>query len=347
VRGVKFRGSLQRAVRAPNIVELFTPAVDDLFGEDPCVGAIPKATLAQCGNTGVTGSQYGHLAAQPEEAFAGYNSIVGGNLDLEPETTITKTAGLVLEPRVIPGLNATVDGWSIDLSGAVAQVGAQLTMDTCIATGEPKFCALIHRDSDGSLWLSPDGFIDDRFQNIGALKVRGVDVGVNYQRRLGKLGTANLSFLGSYTYRWIIDLGGLSEPFDCAGVYGVDCGIPTPRWRHKARLTWASPGGISVSVNWRYTGGMKLAPIPDYTPGPYTRELKAQSFFDATASVAVGHDYEFRLGVDNLFDREPPLVPGGDEGACEVFCNGNTYPQFYDPLGRFVFAGVTLELKPF
>jgi iron complex outermembrane receptor protein len=347
VRGLRFRASLQRAVRAPNIVELFTPAVDDAFDNDPCAGINPQATLAQCQNTGVTPAQYGHVVRQPAAAFVGYNSIVGGNPELKPETARTRTIGLVLEPRFLPGFNATIDWWDIDLKGAIAQVGAQLTMDSCIATADPAFCGRIHRDSDGSLWLTPDGYIDDRNFNIGAFKVRGVDVGVNYRRPLGSLGSAEIGFLGTYYDKWVIEPGGLAEPFDCVGLYGVDCGIPQPRWRHKARLTWTTRSDISLSASWRYTGSMKLAPIPDYTPGPYTKVLKAQSYFDLSAIARIGKDYALRLGVNNILDREPPLVPAGGEGACEGGCNGNTYPQWYDPLGRFIFVGVTMNFKPF
>lgn len=344
VRGLKFRGSVQRAVRAPNVVELFTPTVPDGFGTDPCASDVPTATLQQCEKTGVTAAQYGHIVELPPTAFQGYNSIIGGNADLRPEIATTKTAGVVLQPRFLPGFNASADWWDIDLEGAVGEVGAQLTMDSCIATGDPTFCNRIHRDSDGSLWLSPDGYVDDRNFNIAALKVRGVDVGVDYQRGLGSLGSANLSFLGTYYSRWIIDVGGLATPFDCAGLFGGDCGIPQPRWRHKARLTWTSRSDISLSLAWRYTGAMKLAPIPDYTPGPYTKRLPAQSFFDLSASARIGHAYEARFGINNLFDREPPLVPSGD-GACGSYeCNGNTYPQWYDPLGRFIFVGVTVNL---
>jgi iron complex outermembrane recepter protein len=346
VRGVRFRASLQRAVRAPNIVELFTPVVEDGFDNDPCVGTSPEATLEQCQRTGVTSAQYGHLVEQPPAAFVGYNSIIGGNPELEPETATTKTIGLVLEPRFFPGFNATVDWWDIHLDGAIGQVGAQLTMDTCISTGDPKFCALIHRDSDGSLWLTPQGYVDDRIINIAAFEVRGVDVGVNYDRPLGSLGSANLNFLGTYNYRWTIVPGGLAETFDCAGLYGADCGIPTPKWKHKARATWTIRSNISLSIGWRYTSGMKLAPIPDYEPGPYSKRLPAESFFDLSALAHVGKGYTLRLGVNNVFDKEPPLVPNG-ELACEVGCNGNTYPQWYDPLGRYIFAGVTFNLKPY
>jgi iron complex outermembrane receptor protein len=346
VRGLRLRASLQRAVRAPNIIELFTPVVDDAFGNDPCSGITPQATLAQCQNTGVTAAQYGHIVRQPASAFVGYNSIIGGNTELQPETARTKTIGLVLEPRFLPGLNATVDWWDIDLKGAVTQVGAQLTMDTCIATADPTFCGRIHRDADGSLWLTPDGYIDDRNFNIGAFKVRGIDIGVNYHRGLGALGSANVGFLGTDYDKWVIEPGGLAEPFDCAGLFGADCGIPQPRWRHKARLTWTTRSDISLSASWRYMGSMKLAPIPDYTPGPYSKVLKAQSYFDLSATARIDQGYEFRLGVNNIFDREPPLVPSG-EGACEVGCNGNTYPQWYDPLGRFIFVAATVNFRPF
>ena len=349
VRGVRLRGSLQRAVRAPNIIELFTPVVQGGFGDDPCAGPEPEATLAECAPTGVTEAQYGHIAKLPTDVFQGYNSKIGGNPELQPETSTTKTIGVVLEPRFLLGLSATVDWWDINLDGAISPIGADLIMATCIATADPFFCTRIHRDSTGSLWLTPQGFVDDRAVNIGAFKVRGVDVGLNYYRRLGKLGSINANMVGSYTSKWIIDPGGLAEAFDCAGLYGVDCSIPTPRWRHKARLTWTSRNGISVSSDWRYTASMKLAPIPipGYVPGPFSRKLKAESFFDLSAVAQVGKGYEFRLGVNNIFDSEPPIIAAQGEGACGGGCNGNTYPQWYDPLGRYIFAGFSIYFDPF
>lgn len=52
---IRFRGGYNRAVRAPNIVELFTPQAVGLSGTtDPCAGDQPEATLEQCALTGVT-----------------------------------------------------------------------------------------------------------------------------------------------------------------------------------------------------------------------------------------------------------------------------------------------------
>ncbi len=348
VRGLRFRGSLQRAVRAPNIVELFSPPISSGFRTDPCAGPTPQATQAQCAATGVSAAQYGKIFRIPgaEDSFQSYNAIVGGNPQLEPEKATTRTLGVVLEPRFLPGLNATVDWWDIDLNGAIQQIDAQIIVDTCIASADPLFCRRINRDADGSLFLSPQGFVDDRLANIGSVKVRGIDVGVNYNRELGQIGSASVGFLGSYLDRFIVDNGGLSTPQDCAGKYGFLCGSPTPRWRHKARLTWEGQQGVALSFHWRHIGRMSVKPIPGLPPpGPLSARLPAQNYFDLSALVRFQRKLVLRFGVNNIFDREPPLVPFGEGGGSgSGNYNGNTYPQWYDPLGRFFFAGFTFNL---
>ena len=76
-------------------------------------------------------------------------------------------------------------------------------------------------------------------------------------------------------------------------------------------------------------------------------KIDAQNFFDLTALFHVQRSYVLRLGVRNIFDREPPIIASGIGGACGgAACNGNTFAQLYDPLGRYIFAGVTFNLKP-
>ena len=343
VRGLRFRASQQRAVRAPNVVELFYPPFTDGFFLDPCVGTTPDATLEQCQRTGVTPDQYGHIIGVPEETFFAYNALAGGNPELKPEVAKTRTLGMVLEPRFLPGFNATIDWWDIRLDGAVSYVFGDLIVDTCAQTGDPLFCERIHRGPNGTLWLSPQGFVDTKLFNIGGVRVSGIDVGARYRRTIGKLGSATLDVLGSYLRKSTIDNGGFAEPIECAGLFGGLCTQPTPRWRHKARLTWEPRDGISLSVNWRYFSKLRVNTPPGFPPpGPLSR-IGSQSFFDLSALVPVTKRYTLRAGVNNVFDREPPLVPGGEAGCFDISCNGNTYPQWYDPLGRYVFAGVTLN----
>ncbi|HET8750532.1 MAG TPA: TonB-dependent receptor, partial [Sphingomicrobium sp.] len=123
--------------------------------------------------------------------------------------------------------------------------------------------------------------------------------------------------------------------------------VPTPKWRHKARLGWSPIKEATVSVQWRHSSAMGLAtkfiqPIVS----PLDERLPKADFFDLSSLFNITRDYALRLGVNNIFDKEPPRVVDG-EGACALGCNGNTYPQWYDPLGRYFFAGVTIKLKPY
>jgi outer membrane receptor protein involved in Fe transport len=81
---------------------------------------------------------------------------------------------------------------------------------------------------------------------------------------------------------------------------------------------------------------------------PGDERIGSQNYFDLTAVARISKRYEFRLGVRNIFDREPPIVTGRTDdlaGVCtSPTCNGNTFPQLYDPLGRYLFAGVTISL---
>jgi outer membrane receptor protein involved in Fe transport len=356
VRGIRFRASRQRAVRAPNIQELFAPTFPSFFDVDPCAGISPRATQQQCAATGVSAAQYGNIIANPLEDFGGYQSIVGGNTGLGPETAKTRAVGVVFEPRFLPAFNLTVDWYDISLKGAIQEIGAQTIMNTCIATADPRFCSRIHRDSTGSLWLTPAGFIDDTNANIGGLRVRGVDASASYTRDLGRFGSANVEIIGSRLIRSVVDNGGLSTLYDCAGLYGFPCTYPLPKWRHTARLTWRPHGAPAISLHWRYVGRTSLAALGPQFPelrndvSPLETRIRPQSYFDLTALMSVKRSYVLRFGVRNVFDRKPPLITSGNPacfGGAGPFCNGNTFPQLYDPLGRYIFAGVTVNFKPF
>lgn len=353
IPGIRLRASLQRAVRAPNIQELFAPVFPGGFDHDPCAGVTPTATPEQCANTGVSAAQYGHIVANPfGESIGGYNSIEGGNTSLGPETAKTRAIGIVLEPRFLPGFNATVDWYDIDIKGAVEVVGAQAIMDTCIATGDAQFCDRVHRDPNGSLWQTRQGFVDDTNANIGERTARGIDLSANYRRNLGRFGSADLEFLGSRLMKAITDNGGLSTPFDCAGLYGFPCAYPLPKWRHTARLTWEFRGGPGISLDWRHTGRVTLAALnPVFNElefvSPFEQRISAQDYFDLTALFRVQSHYVLRLGARNIFDRAPPIVTQGNPACASDpggLCNGNTFPQLYDPLGRYIFASVTVDV---
>ena len=244
--------------------------------------------------------------------------------------------------------NLTLDWWDIGLDGAIAQVGAQIDYEQLHRNRRSFFCSRIHRDPNGSLWLG-NGYVDDRQANIGSLRVRGVDIGADYSAPVGRWGSAHFEFHGSYVLRWITDKGGFSMPYDCVGLFGDPCGIQ-PRWKHVARATWDTPSRHSLSINWRHTSGVTLAALDpkfnltDSVSAANTR-LAAQDYFDLATRLRIRREVELRLGVNNIFDRQPPrVVRNTAAGVGPV--NGNTYPEWYDALGRYIFASATMNFRP-
>jgi len=349
IHDVKARASYNRAVRAPNVVELFGPQAVALGGTvDPCAGAVPTATLAQCQLTGVTAAQYGSIQPNPANQ---YNALFGGNPNLSPETADTYTLGVVLQPRFVPGFAVTVDYFKIGVRDLISPgIGFQTIMAQCLNAGQ--LCNLIHRvPGNGSLWLSPAGYIENTTLNVGALKTSGIDVNASYARRIGGLGSLNASFVGTYVQKLIFEpLPDGVGAYDCRGFFGATCGTPTPKWRHTLRIGFTMPNGLGISTRWRYFSSVRndtLSDDPDLngtgTPhsAPGNAKYNAMSFFDLALSARLGDRYNLRLGANNILDTAPPV--SGQEVTPLPFGTGNTFPQVYDALGRYLFAGVTVD----
>jgi len=359
VRDIRLRASYNRAVRAPNVVELFFPTNLGLAGVvDPCAGGAPAFTLAQCQLTGVTAAQYGNVPKNPANQ---YNGQFSGNPNLKPEKADTYTVGAVLQPRFIPGFAFTADYFHIKVKGLISPgLGFSNVLNFCGATGDTAVCGLINRDAAGSLWLDPSAFIELGTINIGGLTTSGVDLNASYAHKFGGLGTLNISAVGTYLKSLVTDTGLVSAPlgldgkYECRGFYGATCGTPSPKWRHKLRVGFTLPDGVGISGQWRYFGSVKndlLSSDPDMPGAPNSvapaptrpgdARLKAKSFFDLALTARIADKLNLRLGANNIFDTEPPVASGN--AVAPPFGNGNTYPQVYDALGRYMFAGVTVD----
>jgi iron complex outermembrane receptor protein len=361
ITDVRFRGSYNRAVRAPNIQELFAPQTVGLDGSvDPCAKEITAEDFG-CLAQGLV------IGQSPTPNPAGqYNGLIGGNPNLTPEKATTKTVGVVLQPRFIPRLAFTVDYWTIDLKDAIQGFGADAIVNNCVqhttATSVAPSCALIHRNPAGSLWLTPTGFVTDIPSNSGRIKTDGIDISSSYSHRLGGLGNLSANFIGTWLHKYEVNNGLEGGVYDCAGLYGPVCSgaivassAPMPKWRHKARIGLQIPNGIGVSLQWRHIGKVKAETLDDsetlhgdfnFDPGLH---IKAFNYFDLASTFTIGDHYGLRIGVNNLFDKQPPLVTSGNGGRggsnlCPTGpCNGNTYPGTWDALGRYIYAGATIN----
>ncbi|HEU4821689.1 MAG TPA: TonB-dependent receptor, partial [Qipengyuania sp.] len=265
-----------------------------------------------------------------------YNGLIGGNPNLVPEVADTYTGGVVLQPRFLPGFNASVDYFNIEVTGAIQGIGADTILEQCDRdSADPFFCGLVVRDASGSIWRTSNGYVIDLSQNIGRLQTSGIDAQANYTTDIGSLGRLGLSFLGTYLIELTTNPG-VGPDVECVGRAGNVCGTPNPEWRHQARASFDFPNGMGASLRWRY-----FDPVAVDGGNPGSSRFDAQNYFDLALSWEVGDNYNFRLGANNILDREPPVT--GSQACPAGFCNGNTFSQVYDALGRYIYAGVTLD----
>ena len=350
VRAYRLRGSYQSAIRHANVNELFQPQWQNLFGLsiDPCAskfddfGAVvapPKATAAQCARTGVTAAQYGTDLSSPAGQ---YNFFQGGNQDLTPEKAKTYTLGLVMNP--IRNLTASIDWYHVKVVDAIGSNPA-LILVNCLNSGTN--CNLVHRDSLGTLWADPlNGFVTALNTNLDKYETSGIDLAASYTMRAGDLGGFGLTGLVSWLDKW--KLG----QFDCAGLYGPVCsntGGPNPKWKSKVRGTWSTPWNVDLALTWRHISEVKFEgassdPLLSVVGTTFStnEKLGARDYFDIGAVWTINKTFSLRAGINNIFDKDPPIVGGGTSDP-SIFGNGNTFPGTYDTLGRLVFMNLVMK----
>ena len=325
-RPFRFRAGYNRAVRAPSVAELFSPQSLGLWsGVDPCAGASPVPSPAECARTGVTADQYGNISISPAGQ---YNALYGGNPDLDVETADTFTAGIVLD--MFDTMQFSVDWWQIEIEDTISNVFAETSLDECIA-GSDQLCANINRGVGGSLWLGKSGWVVSTQQNIGEQVWSGVDVAWAYT--LGDNWSFDL--IGTYSLeKKTTPLPDAPETaYDCAGVISPQC-YPNPDWRHTASATYDSTGFWALTARWRYLGAVDYNGTTDQIAD---KNLGAQNYIDLNAVFRFMDTHDVVIGVNNIMDEEPPLMGN------TLSANGNTIVGFYDSLGRYLYADVTLR----
>jgi outer membrane receptor protein involved in Fe transport len=345
VRDYKLRGTYQQAVRAPNIIELYTPQGLNLFNAsaDPCGGPNgATATLAGCVASGLDPSKYGSKGLT--NPAGQYNYLQGGNAKLNPEKAKTYTIGLVMTP--LPSLSATVDYWNIKLDNAIGTIPSDVALNSCVTSGA--FCNLIHRDPvSGSLWRGDNGYIIGTNINIASVSTDGIDVTLNYNQPIKDWGSVGVGLVGTWLNTFdTTQVPGLGS-YDCAGYYGAKCGTPLPEWRSKLRGTWNTPWyNTALALTWRYMSSVKIdaSSSNPLLAGSYAQsnaQLSSQNYIDLAASWMIDKNFTVYAGCNNIFDKNPPVLSSTIAGP--PYGNGNTYPQVYDALGRNLFISITAK----
>ncbi len=360
---LRFRGSFQRAVRAPNIVELFSPSFFSLWGgQDPCASTTtspPAFNAAQCANLGLSPAQIATFASSPNFSCpsAQCASRLAGNQNLKPEESDTTSFGLVFTPTFLKGFNASLDYYDIFVDKVSGVIPQAVILTTCATNPAAAICSRINRAA-GSGVLFGAGFIDSPTENLGSIATTGIDVDANYRLDLGDLGMDNNTLV--FNLQGTRVLTHEAEPlpggaiYDCVGLYGPTCGVtvgsasPIADWRHKFRATWGTPWDMNFSLAWRRISGTKYEgndPQPSLNNGvgnTADATIPAYNYFDIAFDWSLTDNIKLTGGINNVGDKDPPILDSNILGISgPPFGNANTFPVIYDSLGREVFIGMS------
>lgn len=347
VEQFRLRGQIQRAVRAPNVGELFSAFTNGFPGaSDPCsggtFGSFSAATdVSTCILTGVPSA----LVGTAFQSNGQIEVLGGGNPNLEAEVADTITYGFVWEPSFLNGFDAQLDYYKIEVEGAIGTVGLQRVLDGCHVESNQTFCNLL-RQTDGTFARNPaTGEIASPFLpalgnvNLANLEVEGIDLIANWRFAAdaiglpASLGSFTAQYYGTYTLANDFQEDPTAAVLECAGFYGANCGEPTPEYKHNAQFTLDS-GKLTNSLRWRYIGGTDsdTAGLSDLSD-----DIEGFNYFDYTAQLEVSENLDVTLGIQNLFDEEPPIL------GSTVNEQANTFPATYETLGRQLFLGASLR----
>lgn len=349
---VSLRGQFQRAIRAPNMAELFGGLRRSVeTATDPCSNKQPAAqqtadVRSVCEATGVPAAQVFTAGVQP-------NTIIpadfGGNPNVGEETSDTKTLGIVITPSVLPNLRMSLDYFNINLDGAIATLGGGLnnTLNLCynvLKDADSEFCKAIHRDTNTGA-ITDSNAVQIRQANTGALETSGFDLSLRYRFELpnSKIDlSTDWTRTDEFTLTPVQAFPNVKNR--CLGAYGATCGEPVPEYRGTTRITWALDG-YSLSLRHRHLSAVTIdsyvlpksaGTTPPVLANLVYPELPAQDYLDFSFTADVLDNVQLYGGVNNLLDNDPPVV-----GSAQI--RANTYPATYDTLGREYFVGINAK----
>lgn len=347
---LRFRGSYGTSFRAPALFELFL-ADQSSFAQqrniDPCIRYGTNVNASQqlkdnCQADGIPANFAG--GAITAQVFTG-----GGLGILEAETSTSKTASIILTPRFgfLPKTRVSValDYFDIEVNGEISQLGAGNVVAGCYTSDffpTDPLCSLFTRNPAGSLGQFSIAEVRDSFINVNSQRNRGVDLTANLTQDLGRFG--KLSLTGSMTWQ-LKDTIALFEGTEVS-TNGED---GEPKYVGDFNLVW------TLKDDWSFFYGLDVigatSDVGDYEAanngslctqnspfyGNFCVDVTASARFYHAASVTkTFKNFDFTLGINNIFNTKPPRVTTISGEISTV--GQSVFSSQYDYVGRRVFV---------
>jgi outer membrane receptor protein involved in Fe transport len=367
---LRLRGGYNRAERAPNIAELYLAAEQNFSaapGGDACskantlaysanpttnptnaarVEALCRILMRRSGDPTAETQYYDIGATQPVGPLNVFPTLTG-NANLRPETADTWTGGIVVsspfDNDLLRRLRLTVDYYNIKVSDAIGDQSVDIVQRQCFDTAfnptldaNSPLCAGVNRNTNGGL-----GNVIRTFFNNGRFRTSGVDVQLDWQIPLGP-GQVNLNSVFNYLIEMksaeldvlpLVDFAGTLGPLQ----NGLNGG--SYDWRLFTTLGY-NINGNSLALQWRH---LPSVDVEAAAANPATTFVGYPSYdlFNLIGSAAITRDVVLRFGVENLFDKAPPLgnINSAPNAAAGQLSGGQFNAQFYDIIGRRFYIG--------
>lgn len=337
---LKLRASAARAVRTPNIAELYAGRGEDFSTvADPCADVTATTTGIVAENCRSIPEIAARIARDgaftlTQAELQGTGGFVGGNPEVKEETADTWSAGFIWQAA--EGLSLTVDYYDIAIDDAIFITPRGTVLQRCF--GSNAFSTDCNgnaiRDANGALIEVNTGT-----SNENKIDSRGIDTEVSYVMDLWG-GSFRADLIWNHMFEWTLSSIADGSSVDYAGevlypenranlnlAYSYDAF--TVAWRMRY---WDSVvDSVVEGENFNFSDG---EPLTDYN------SIDSFLYHDLNGSYAMTDRTIFNVGIRNVFDKKPPLLPQGTlNGATGI----NTASEAYDVTGRYFFAGVNVK----
>jgi len=338
VDSLKFRASYNRAIRAPNVSELFRPQSEGFPAyTDPCWNNSAQRTGADAAQVNALCAAQGAPSNFPQ-GNSQVRALTGGNPDLDPESADTYTVGVVWTPELGGnGLRLALDYFKYEIEDRIGSVGAASIVSRCFndQDANPSYdannlwCGFFRRDANG---IATDVSATD--QNLGKINLDGVDLQADYATDVGP-GTLGVNLALTYLLGWQQQEDPAAPLTNQEGTIGILVAETFPEIKARVTLGYEMD---KWEVRWtmNYIDGMDVvnsnAGRTSVVNGVVPK-VDSYTYHRLTGTWLPTDKLSLTLGIANMFDKDPPIYTSDSRAGIQA----NTDPSTYDVLGRRYF----------
>ena len=273
-----------------------------------------------------------------------------GNPDAQPEVADGYGIGVVVKPRFMPGFQASVDYYDIQVAGVISFVTAQQVTDYCYLNKINSYCnQLVFNGATLST-------INLYYANLNKMIARGLDVEASYRVHLEDLyaplkGDLSLRAQGTHYIENVTDdgvthinLAGANTSATPDWIYRLTAMYKIEPWTFDATVRGVSAGVVSNAYT-ECTSGCPASVSPYFTIN--NNHIDGAAYLDLSASYAFSVkdvNGEAYVSIKNVLNKDPVLTSNpANLGAENTVGYLQTNRSLYDVMGRVFRVGVRME----